>query len=257
MANINVCENCVVLLLECHVCEVIIELFLLTRVAMCLCVYYIIWSKYHFITYCIGSRCGHDLLLDMVFVIDSSGSIGVTNFQLIREFAASITAELIGRYPRSAIGVILFSSTVHIQFNLQTYTSLNALLLAINNLPYSRGLTHTAEALTLLLSAAQNGTLGLRDDAMKIVTVITDGRSSNQSATFHAAAALHASSTFDVYAVGVGGADLTELEAIASSPEFVFYTPLFTNDGLQQIKDRILFQPCSSKYLVTVYIVAT
>ena len=218
---------------------------------MYLCVY-IIWSKYNFITYCIGSTCGRSLLLDMVFVIDGSGSIGATNFQLIREFAASITAELIGRYPRSAIGMILFSTTVHIRFNLQTYTSLNALLLAINNLPYSGGSTHTAEALTLLLSAAQNGNLGLRDDAVKIVTVITDGRSTNHSATLSAAAALHASNIFDVYAVGVGGADLNELEAIASSPEFVFYTPLFTDDGLQQIKDRIVSQSCSSKYLMTV-----
>ena len=184
----------------------------------------------------------------MVFVIDTSGSIGLNNFQLIREFTANITAELIRNSPRSSVGVILFSSNAHIQFNLQNYTSLNSLLSAINQLPYDDGSsTDTAEALTLLLSTAQNGVLRLRSDSSKIAIVITDGHSSSSSATSSAAAALHASNIFDVYAVGIDGADLTEIRGIASSPEFVFFTNSFNSTGLQQLQDRILPQLCNSK----------
>ena len=187
-------------------------------------------------------------------MIDTSGSIGSTRFQLIREFSSNITAELIRSSPESSVGVILFASSAYIRFNLQTYTSLNSLLSAINNLPYSGGGTDTHEALTLLLSSAQNGVLRLRSDSTKVAIVITDGRSSSSSATLSAAARLHAFNIFDVFAVGVDGAYLPELENIASSPELVFFTDSFSNDGLQQLQDRIIPQLCACKLSVTMYV---
>ena len=198
----------------------------------------------------IGSRCSSNLIQDVVFVIDTSGSIGSTRFQLIREFTVNITTELIRSSPRSAVGVILFSSTAYIRFSLQTYTSLSSLLSAINNLPYSDGSsTDTDEALALLLSTAQNGLLGLRNDSLKVAIVITDGRSSDRSATLSAAAALHASNIFDVYAVGVGGANLDELEGIASNPNFVFFASSFNSTGLQQLQNRIIPELCEGIYV--------
>ena len=200
---------------------------------------------------CTGSEClGNFSVLDVVFVIDTSGSIGSSRFQLIGEFTANITTELIRNSPRSSVGVILFNSSANIQFSLQTYTSLNSLLSAINNLPYSGGGTDTAEALTLLLSTAQNGLLGLRSDSSKVAIVITDGESNDQTATLSAAARLRASNIFDVYAVGVDGANLTELQGIASSPDFVFFTNSFNSTGLQQLQEGILPQLCDSKYVV-------
>ena len=194
-----------------------------------------------------GSGCSGSLVQDVVFVIDTSGSIGSSRFELIKEFTANITTELINSSPNSAVGVILFASSAYIRFNLQTYTSLNALLSAIYNLPYSGGGTDTDEALTLLLSTAQNGALGLREDSSKAAIIITDGRSSNPNATSSVATALHASNIFDVYAVGVDGADLNELEAIASSPEFIFFTSSFNNAGLQQLLVKLLQQLCDCK----------
>ena len=206
------------------------------------------WIKSTCLFLCVGSSCSSNLVQDVVFVIDTSGSIGSARFQLIREFTANITAELLRDSPSSAVGVILFDSFARIQFTLQTYTSPSSLLSAINNLPYNDGSsTDTDEALTLLLSAAQNGLLGLRNDSSKVAIIITDGQSSDRSATLSAAASLHASNIFDVFAVGVGGAYMPELEGIASSPEFVFFTNLFTSDGIQQLQDRIVPQLCNGK----------
>ena len=185
----------------------------------------------------------------MVFLIDTSGSIGSSRFELIKEFTANITTELISNSPNSAVGVILFAGYAYIRFNLQAYTTLNALLLAIDNLPYSGGGTDTDEALTLLLLSAQNGALGLRNDSSKVAIIITDGHSNNPSATSSAAAGLHASNIFDIYAVGVGGADRNELEIIASDLEFVFFTSSFDNTGLQQLLDTLLQQLCDCKHL--------
>ena len=198
-----------------------------------------------------GSSCSGNSVLDVVFVIDTSGSIGSSRFQLIREFTANITSELIRNSPESAVGVILFASSAYIRFSLQTYSSLNSLLSAINNLPYSGGGTDTDEALTLLLSSAQNGVLGLRSDSTKVAIVITDGQSSSSSATLSAATALHASNIFfDIYAVGVDGADLTELQEIAGNPEFVFFTNSFNSASLQQLQDMLLSHLCDGKYRI-------
>ena len=200
--------------------------------------------------YITGSRCSGNSVLDVVFVIDTSGSIGSSHFQLIREFTANITTELIRNSPGSSVGVILFESNAHIQFSLLTYANLSLLLSAINNLPYSGGGTDTAEALTLLLSTAQNGILRLRSVSSKVAIVITDGHSSSSSATLSAAAALHASNIFYVYAVGVDGAYLPELQGIASSPDFVFFTNSFNSSGLQHLQGRLISQLCGGKYFL-------
>ena len=176
---------------------------------------------------------------DVVFVIDASGSISTSYFQQIRELTANITARLIYNFPQSRVGVILFSSSAHI---LHTYDNLSALLSAIDNLPYSGGGTNTAEALTLLLSSSQNGRLRLRHDSSKFAIIITDGRSNNPSATSSAIAELHASKIFNIFAIGIDGSDLIELNRIASNPEFTFLTSNTT--GLHQLQDRILPQLC-------------
>ena len=189
----------------------------------------------------------------MVFVIDTSGSIGESHFTLIREFTANLTTELIRNFPRSEVGVILFGSTAHVEFNLQTHTNLSELLTAIGNLPYRGGGTNTAEALTLLSSTAQNGALGLRNDSSKIAIVTTDGVSNNPSATTLAANELHNLGIFDVYAVGIGGANQDELRRIASSPQLVFFTTNFSNTSLQQLEDRILPQFGIGKCSMIIY----
>ena len=190
------------------------------------------------------SRCSGHSVLDVVFVIDASGSISFSNFQMIKEFTANITTELIHNSPKSAVGVILFDDTARIKFNLQAYTSLRTILSAINQLNYSGRETNTAGALRLLLSTAQNGVLGLRNDSLKLAIIITNGRSGNQTATVSAAAALHASNIFDIFAVGVDRANLTVLQVIASRPKFVFITNYFNNVGLQQLQEEILPQLC-------------
>ena len=199
-----------------------------------------------------GIRCSGNSVQDVVFVIDESGSIGSSRFQLITKFVASISTELSRNSPRNAVGVILFGDHAYIRFNVRALASLSSLLYLINRLPYNGRGTDTAEALTLLLSSARNGALGLRTSSSNVAIVITDGFSNNRSATLSAAAALHASNIFDVFAVGVGGADLTELRAIASSPDFVYFTSSFTSFGLQQLQERIIEQLCGCKYPVEI-----
>ena len=202
-----------------------------------------------------GSRCSltDNSIQDLVFVIDGCNSISFI-LELIREFTANITTEIIHNFPSSAVGLI---SRANIQFNLQTYTTLSELVPAINQLPLNilGGFSNINEAINLILSTAQNGTLGLRSNSSKVAIFMTTTHFSSRCFLRSSVpASLHASNIFDeVYAVGFGFVSRNDLEAIASSPDLVFTTTEFdsrgitTSAGVQQVQDRVLQQMCHGK----------
>jgi len=151
---------------------------------------------------------------------------------------------------QSLAGMILFSSDATLHFDLSEHTDIAALSTAINpGLPYDGGSTNTAAALSLLLSSAQDGSMGLRPGHPAIAIVITDGESNvNQAQTIPNAQSVHASNIFQqVYAVGVGNADLTELNAIASDPSLVFNTNSFDSTAIQQLQQTLSERLCDGE----------
>ena len=194
--------------------------------------------------------------IDCVFVIDTSGSIGSSRFQMIREFTEGLVQLLTIGLQDSLAGVILFSTDATLHFNLPTHTDIASLSTAINpDLPYDAGSTNTAAALSLLLSSAQDGTMGLRPGHPAIVIVITDGESNvNSAQTIPNAQSVHASNIFQqVYAVGVGNADLTELNAIASDPSLVFNTNSFDSTAIQQLQQTLSQRLCEGELVNILY----
>jgi len=203
--------------------------------------------------YVLPTDCTIDAVKDIVFVIDTSYWIRSYQFQMVREFVANITIDLKLNSPESSIGVILFDHYPRIQFNLETHTSLTTLLAAIDpGLPYSGGFgIDTAGALRLLLSSAQNGLLGIRNETSNIAIVITSRQSNNQISTRSAAAALHATNIFDVYAIGYDSADINELNIIASDPNFVYFTDFFYNRlDIEELQRNVTDQLCSCKNFI-------
>jgi len=186
--------------------------------------------------------------IDLVFVLDGSGSITSSGFQLIRQFVRDISALLDVGLQESLVGVILYDDTASIHFNLLQYTNKATLLSAINpGIPYLGGGTNTAGALTLLLSSAQNGRLGLRNGRTHLAVVITDGASDNRLSTQSAANQIHRANVFDeVYAVGVGGADVSELNVIATKLSSVLFTHQFDAAVIRILQRNLTTQLCES-----------
>ena len=193
--------------------------------------------------------CTIDGVKDIVFVIDSSRYVGSYQFQMIREFVDNITVSLKLNSPESSVAVILYDHTARIYFNLEVHTSLSTLSSAINpGLPYYYGYgRNTAAALRLLLSSAQNGSLGIRNETSNIAIFITSGWSNSSFYTPYVAAALHAANIFDVYAIGYGSADTYQLNTIASDPNFVHYTNFYSRYDIEDLRINVIDQLCSSK----------
>ena len=184
----------------------------------------------------------------MVFVLDSSFAVRSFEFQFVRDFAESISIALKLGSPNSSVGAILFDRTARIQFDLEEHTSLETLLPAIDGLPYSGSFsTNTDTALRLLLSSTQNDTLRLRADTTNIAIVFTAGRSSNTFLTRSAANDLHAAYVYDVYAVGIDGAEYFELRTIASDRSFVYQRFSFNSFNIQQLQQSVINRLCTSK----------
>ena len=173
-----------------------------------------------------------------MFVVDASGSLELDGFQLIIQFIKDTVQLFPIGIQDNLIGVILFSSTATLQFNVQAHTDLRALSAAIVRLPYYGGATNTAAALDLLLSSAQDGIMGLRPGHPHIAIVITDGISSvNVAETVPNAERVHASNIFQqVYAVGINDAHISELNAIASDPSLVFNSDTLTGEAVRQLQ---------------------
>lgn len=90
------------------------------------------------------------------------------------------------------------------------------------------GGTNTAGALNLLQSSYFDGSLGIRDGYEHYAIVFTDGQSDDTNTTIDAANSLHSSTDFQVYSVGVIGAQNVELIAIATENSKVFSASSFT-----------------------------
>ena len=192
----------------------------------------------------------------MVFALDTSGSIGSDNFNNAKRSIENIVSSLKIGPNNTRVAVIIYSTDVRLLFNLNTYRDNASLIQAIRRIPYTGGLTNTAEAIRVLRSGVLSEALGVRpsNETTQIAIILTDGRSNLPNVTREQAELLHNQTDFKVFAVGVGDAvDLDELRHIASSSAFALRIANFSGDELQRFEDAIRQQTCSCKYNMYYY----
>lgn len=83
-----------------------------------------------------------------MFVLDSSGSVGPLNFNIMKEFVSNVTQSLDVGKDNIHIGVIVYSGDAYTEFGLNVHSTKATTMSAINSIYYSGG---TAEALDLLV----------------------------------------------------------------------------------------------------------
>ena len=183
--------------------------------------------------------------IDLVFIVDESGSISESHFQLFREFIENVSSVLNFGQSNSRVAVISFDESPRLVFNLHQYTDRPSFVQAVRSLSYSDGGTNIAEALNFLRETAQNGSLGISDNNRQIAMFMTDGQS-DAEATQIAAADLHGADIFQVYAIGVSGANITQLNVIAGgNSEFVYYSNTFDSAVLRRIEGEVTEELCT------------
>uniref|UniRef100_H3CQ71 Collagen type VII alpha 1-like n=1 Tax=Tetraodon nigroviridis TaxID=99883 RepID=H3CQ71_TETNG len=154
---------------------------------------------------------------DIVFLVDESWSVGQNSFSHVKDFISAI----ITSFKDSVVGtegvrfgVTVFGDVPKMRIALTDYSSQEEVLRAIRDLPYEGRSRRIGDALTFLVQHVFSPVIR-RDHGPKIAVLITNGRSDDP---VDAAARLVADSGISLFAVGVGGADASELRRMVSEP---------------------------------------
>ncbi|KAK3582735.1 hypothetical protein CHS0354_039778 [Potamilus streckersoni] len=155
---------------------------------------------------------------DILFIVDSSDSLGPENFGLMKNFVASVINELTIGVSESLVAIMSFSSSLVLECNLNTYDNKQTLMNAVPRIRYIGLGTNTSNALNYARTRVFTSVAGDRQGFANVVIILTDGRSGNPVQTAIEAAALH--HVAKVIVIGIGPATaISELQAIATDPD--------------------------------------
>uniref|UniRef100_A0A671FED6 Collagen type VI alpha 6 chain n=1 Tax=Rhinolophus ferrumequinum TaxID=59479 RepID=A0A671FED6_RHIFE len=178
---------------------------------------------------------------DIMFLVDSSGSIGSENFIKMKTFMKNLVNKTQIGADQVQVGVVQFSNINKEEFQLNKYVSQREISDAIDQMMYIGDTTLTGGALTFV-SQYFSPIKGARPNVRKFLILITDGEA--QDVVKGPAVALRQEGV-TIYSVGVFGANVTQLEEISGKREMVFYVENF--DILQHIGDDLVFGICSPR----------
>ncbi|XP_068189888.1 collagen, type XXVIII, alpha 1a isoform X1 [Antennarius striatus] len=192
-----------------------------------------------------GLKC-REIPLELVFVIDSSESVGPNNFELVKDFVNTLIDQLPVSPEASRVGVVLYSHMDVVVANLQQQSSRDHIKEAIRQMPYLGQGTFTGGAIHQATRMFQASRPGVR----KVAVVLTDGQADPRDVMQLAESATEAHAQgIEMFAVGVMNRTdplyedfQDEMNVIASDEEHVYLIDDFRN--LPALESRMLHQIC-------------
>ena len=187
--------------------------------------------------------------IDLVFVMDSSTSVTEANFVLMKDFVKDFLTIADIDNGNVRVGIVLYSTNVHVEFNLNTYRTKNDVFDAIDSIPYRYGSTNTADALKTMRTEMYSRQNGDRPTVPNICIVITDGVSNINYRRTIPEAEQARNDGIHIYVIGIGLTDTTEIDGIASRPieENRFAIQEFSE--LRSLRDQVFAAFCPSKII--------
>lgn len=156
-------------------------------------------------------------LLDIVAVVDESGSIGTTNYARVRSFLQGFAQTMPLSPDDVRVGLVTFGTKSVVRWELKDPTAQDVGLFtrAAAKLPYAAGSTFTHLGIKDAGDILFNNKRGGREGAPKMILLMTDGASSRRSQTLAAAEDLRKRGVIFVV-LGVGaGVNSSECRSIA------------------------------------------
>nr|XP_060477469.1 collagen alpha-3(VI) chain [Panthera onca] len=154
---------------------------------------------------------------DIIFLVDSSWSIGKEHFQLVREFLYDVIKSLAVGENDFHFALVQFNGNPHTEFLLNTYRTNQEVLSHISNMSYIGGSNQTGKGLEYVMQNHLTEAAGSRasDGVPQVIVVLTSGRSDDGLAL---PSAELKSADVNVFAIGVEDSDEGALREIASEP---------------------------------------
>ncbi|KAI0213204.1 hypothetical protein LSAT2_001799 [Lamellibrachia satsuma] len=181
-----------------------------------------------------------DCNVDIIFVLDSSGSIGSYNWYVTKQFVIDVILGMNANANMTRVGIITYSTTICREIELAAYTT-DQLEQQIWKIDYMADATNTAGGLMMMREMfREHG----RKDAAKIAILLTDGRSNIDNNQTIPEAEMAKAEGIDIYAVGVADIDDAEVNGIASDPDSRYVIRVDRFADLQSITQQIINVTC-------------
>ncbi|XP_069136404.1 cartilage matrix protein-like isoform X2 [Argopecten irradians] len=183
--------------------------------------------------------------LDVVFLLDKSTSLQTqTNFNKELVFVNDFLDEIDIDSGSAQVAVMTFSDDPKIEFQLNTYNSRFGVEQGLLGVKYTYGNTYTDRAIKTVVDEVLTTRNGARPGVMKVVIIITDGKSTDPYSLADQTSRLHDMRT-TVFAIGVGEAiDQAELSMMATESDNVFMVDDL--NALQNIRIQLASRVCGN-----------
>lgn len=182
---------------------------------------------------------------DVFFLLDSSSSIKMNNFQKQVNLITNIVRNFDVDPTKIRVGVAIYSHEYYRYINFDDHQNKDIILEAIGEMTYKGGGTKTGIALTKLRQETFNQRL-MRPDAQQILIVFTDGQSSDYENT-KIQSRLLKNSGVKIFVVAVGPyTDSVEIKDIASEPTQEFVHTVTSFDLLQSTTKILTYKACTA-----------
>uniref|UniRef100_A0A673JW13 Collagen alpha-6(VI) chain-like n=1 Tax=Sinocyclocheilus rhinocerous TaxID=307959 RepID=A0A673JW13_9TELE len=175
---------------------------------------------------------------DIVLLVDSSGSIGESDFEEVRKFLHSFVDSFNLRPDKVRVGLAQFSDRPYQEFLLGDYSDKRDLHQKLNDLIYRRGGTNTGLALTFI---RENYFRLARQNVPGIAIVITDGESNDD---VEEPSQRLRNLGVSIFVIRVGTGDMEKLHTIANTPHEEFLFSIDNYKELQGLKESLRNKVC-------------
>lgn len=178
-------------------------------------------------------RCGGEL--DVLYIVDRSGSIRHERFEEVKEMIAETVSELETWQGKVRVAGISFSDDARVEFQLDSYTHKQDIMEAIRRIAYSGGRTNIASALQMAREEIFRQDRGDRQDVKNLIVIFTDGGSNIRDTETIPQAITDKITGIQIIVAAVGrDLNLMELRGIASNP---YQNNIFSVDSFSRIND--------------------
>ncbi|KAK2188835.1 hypothetical protein NP493_122g04028 [Ridgeia piscesae] len=162
--------------------------------------------------------------VDLTFLIDSSGSIGKTNWPKMLNFMKKLSSKLTVSPDRARIAVVSFGNKATLHFGLDSHASLKSTEAAIDQIRWKDQWTNTGDALRVMKDQVFKKEHGDRSNAPNVAVLITDGPSNKDSWQTVPAAEAARNAGINIFVIGVGSdIDPMEMKDISGSKDRLTY----------------------------------
>ncbi|KAL8181626.1 UNVERIFIED_CONTAM: hypothetical protein K2H54_013575 [Gekko kuhli] len=195
----------------------------------------------------LNRACCKSVHYDLIFLLDASSSVGIDDFQKVRQWVVDLVGSFEIGPDKTRVGVVRYSTQPMTEFELGTYDTAEEVKEAAKKIRYHGGNTNTGDALryiTMHSFSAEAGGRPSDPSVKKVAILLTDGRS--QDHVLEPATVAHEAG-IKIFAVGVGEALKEELDEIASEPKSAYAFHVSDYDAIDKIRGQLRRRLCESE----------